>query len=75
MCNGLTSLCIKLSRLELYGTKGEMFLHIRQTRTIIRQTRTIERRTHRKLMEMGDHYGAVCGLTYDYVNTRIPTRF
>ena len=64
MCNTLTGLCIKLSRLELYGTKeGEM--------SHTRQTRTIKRRTHRRLTEMGDHYG----LTYDYANTRISTRF
>ena len=36
-----------------------------------RQTRTIESRTHRKLTEAGDHYG----LTFNYVNTRIPLRF
>ena len=40
-----------------------------------RQTRTIESRTHRKLTEVGDHYGVDYGLTFNYVNTRIPLRF
>ena len=68
MCNTLTSLCIRLSQLELRETKQMEISHSTQGRTI-------DRRTYWISTEVGYHLGVVYGLTDDYANTRIPTRF
>lgn len=40
-----------------------------------KQGRTIDCQTYWIRTEVGCHLGVVYGLTYDYADTRIPTRF